>query len=76
MACDPNVTYLSEMPCKQIVKIKCCANWKQDFKYWLLSCSKPATVLYFFGVNFNVISDISPRPRVANKLCCIVAQNS
>lgn len=33
MVCDSYLLYLSEMSCKQIVKIKCYVNWRQNFKY-------------------------------------------
>jgi len=69
MACDPNVMCLSEMPCKQIVKIKLKAGL-------IVGLLKTCCSIVLFGVNFNVISYISLRLRFADKLCSIVAQNS
>jgi len=69
MACDPNVMCLSELACKQIVKIKLKAGLIVEL--YETCCS-----IVIFGVNFNVISDISLRPRLADKLCYTVAQNS
>jgi len=69
MACDPNVMCLSEMPCKQVVKIKLKAGL-------IVGLFETCCSVVLFGVNFSVISYISPRPRLADKLCSVVAQNS